>query len=60
MANKIVTTKRNGLSYRTTSANEQEEIAKLAYQFFVDRGCEHGHDQEDWLRAEQVVRSRRS
>ena len=40
--------------------NEQAEIEKLAYQFFVDRGYEHGHDQEDWVRAEAVTRSRRS
>ncbi len=38
----------------------QEEIGKLAYQFFVDRGYQNGHDQEDWLRAERVVRARRS
>jgi hypothetical protein len=46
----------------TTSANQndQAEITRLAYQFFVERGYQHGHDQEDWLRAERVVRARRS
>lgn len=39
-----------------SSAGENEEIAKLAYKFFSDRGGEHGHDQEDWLRAEAVVK----
>ena len=38
----------------------QVEIEKLAYQFFVDRGYEHGHDQEDWARAEAIVRGRLS
>jgi hypothetical protein len=51
-------------SSRRTSTNanqnEQEEISKLAYQFFVERGYQNGHDQEDWLRAERVVRARRS
>jgi hypothetical protein len=28
------------------------EIAKLAYEFWEARGYEHGHANEDWLRAE--------
>lgn len=46
----------------STNANQslQEEIGRLAYQFFVERGYQNGHDQEDWLRAERVVRARRS
>lgn len=39
---------------------EVQEIQRLAYQFFVERGYEHGHHEEDWLRAETIVRSRRS
>ena len=35
------------------------EIEQLAYQFFVDRGFEHGHDQEDWARAEAIVKNRK-
>ena len=26
-----------------------------AYRFFEERGYEHGHDLEDWLRAEAEV-----
>lgn len=26
-----------------------------AYHFYEKRGCEHGHDLEDWLRAEAEV-----
>ena len=57
--------KENGLGgrpigSRQVSGSEQEEIAKLAYQFFSDRGYEHGHDQEDWIRAEAIIRRRRS
>lgn len=37
------------------SVDQNEEIAKLAYQFFSDRGGEHGHDQEDWVRAAAVI-----
>ena len=42
------------------SDEERRQIEALAYQFFVDRGYQHGHDSEDWLRAEQTVRSKRS
>ena len=35
-----------------------EEIARVAYQLFERRGCEHGHDLEDWLEAERIVRAR--
>ena len=38
----------------------QEEIAKVAYELFERRGCVPGHDLEDWLRAEQIVRDRRA
>ena len=64
---KIATTQKNGQGRRVITStqraftkSEQQEIERLSYQFFVDRGYEHGHDQEDWLRAEAVVRNRRS
>jgi hypothetical protein len=42
------------------SSNDQlfNEITKLAYQFYIDRGYQHGNDMEDWLRAERIVRAR--
>lgn len=36
----------------------REEVARMAYQLFEQRGRAHGHDWEDWLRAEQMVRQR--
>ena len=30
-----------------------EEIAVLAHRYFAERGYQHGHDAEDWFRAEQ-------
>jgi len=64
---KIATTQRNGQArkivtsiQRAFTKSEQQEIERLAYKFFVDRGYEHGHDQEDWLKAEAIVRNRRS
>lgn len=35
-----------------------EDVARLAYELFEDRGREHGHDLEHWLTAEQELRNR--
>lgn len=32
-----------------------EEIARLAQQYWAERGQQHGHDQQDWLRAEREL-----
>jgi len=37
----------------------EHEIAAEAFLLFEARGCEHGHDVEDWLAAEALVRQRR-
>ena len=52
---------KNGAKRNVTSSREDEQtqIAKLAYQFFVDRGCIHGNDAEDWLRAEAIVKNKK-
>ena len=34
----------------------QKLIEKKAYELFEARGCAHGFDQEDWLRAEAIVK----
>ena len=52
----------NGTLRRTENrggSGQQAEIEKLAYQFFVERGYEHGHNEEDWLRAEAIIRNRK-
>jgi len=35
-----------------------EEIAQLAYSYWVDRGYQGGSSEEDWLRAEQELKLR--
>ncbi len=35
-----------------------EEIAKVAYEFYKKRGMTHGNDFEDWVKAEKIVRER--
>lgn len=36
----------------------REDIASLAYQLWQDRGCPVGSPDEDWYRAEEMVRDR--
>ncbi len=36
---------------------DTSEIATRAYFRFLDRGGQHGHDVDDWLKAEREVRS---
>jgi hypothetical protein len=38
----------------------QAEVAQVAYELFERRGRTSGHDVEDWLEAERIVRERRS
>ena len=37
---------------------EHPEIARLAYEFYEQRGRQDGHDVEDWVAAEAIVRQR--
>lgn len=34
-----------------------ERVARLAYDLYQERGCEEGHECEDWLEAERRVLS---
>ena len=36
--------------------DDDREIARRAYERFLARGGQHGHDQEDWYEAERSVR----
>jgi hypothetical protein len=38
--------------------NLEEEIRARAYQLYQERGCQPGHENEDWLIAEREIRSR--
>jgi hypothetical protein len=37
-----------------------DEIARLAHQYWNERGRQHGKDVDDWYRAEQVLHRRAS
>ena len=36
----------------------EHDIARRAYDLYLTRGGEPGHDMEDWLQAERELRSR--
>jgi hypothetical protein len=38
---------------------DRAEIERLAYQYWEERGCEHGCHDNDWYRAEAEIRKRR-
>ena len=37
-----------------------EEVSRLAHQYFIERGHQHGDHVNDWFRAEQELRSKAS
>jgi hypothetical protein len=38
--------------------SERDEVERLAYFYWWERGCQHGSPDEDWYRAEEEVRRR--
>ncbi len=41
-------------------AVSHDEIARLAHQYWTERGYRHGNPEEDWYRAEQDLRKKAS
>jgi hypothetical protein len=39
--------------------HNHQQIAHLAYQFWLERGCPVGSSHEDWFRAERALQSNR-
>lgn len=54
-----MTTKKSPSSSAANSVSDKE-VAELAHRYWAERGCQHGHDVEDWVRAEQDLRARAS
>ncbi|HTC42018.1 MAG TPA: DUF2934 domain-containing protein [Candidatus Acidoferrales bacterium] len=46
------------MSDATKKVPSQAEIEFLAYQIFLERGGEPGHDLSDWLEAEEQLKTR--
>ena len=54
----MATFRRSMTSKKMSNDQLMDEIAKLAYQFYVDRGYQSGNEMDDWLRAERIVKAR--
>lgn len=54
----LKTFNRRATSKRVSQEQLWDETSKLAYQFYVDRGYTNGNDNDDWLRAERIVKAR--
>lgn len=39
--------------------DHQEQLAVLAYEYWMERGCPAGSPEVDWLRAEREIQNRR-
>jgi len=46
----------NGTVGNGTSVNH-DQVAQLAHRYFIERGHQHGHHEDDWYRAEQELRA---
>ena len=36
------------------------DVARRAYALYLERGCEPGHDVDDWMQAEEELRASRA
>ena len=54
-APKTIASKKTTKKVQEIRTVSREEIAALAHQLWAERGYQHGHDAEDWLRAEQAL-----
>lgn len=41
------------------NADQHSAIARRAFEIYVQRGGEHGHDWDDWLQAEREILDQR-
>ena len=45
-----------GVSAPTTTRLSDDGIAQRAYELYCARGCQDGHDLDDWFQAERELR----
>ena len=57
---KEIAPKRQAGAKVTAISVSHEDIARLAHQYWIERGHQHGNDAADWLRAEQELRGKAS
>ena len=50
------TAESNVLAGNQTANLPDHDIAQRAFELYCARGCQHGHDIDDWLQAERELR----
>jgi hypothetical protein len=63
IAKEVATTTPVSLPHLSTASEhatqpEPAEIRRRAYEFYCERGCQHGSHKADWHRAESELRSK--
>jgi len=48
-------TMHNSAEQNKTAKGEEQSIQRRAYELYLNRGQEPGHELEDWLRAEREI-----
>lgn len=51
---------RKASSVTSQTVDLEGQIRQRAYEFYQERGCTPGHENEDWLRAEREVLARQN
>jgi hypothetical protein len=57
---KTATKKESVVSISQPTVVSREKIEQVAYQIWIQRGYQHGHALEDWIRAEKELLERAS
>ena len=52
---RTTTSKKTTMPILISPEELHERIARQSYELFEQRGCNHGYDQEDWLKAEKII-----
>jgi hypothetical protein len=50
--------RKNVMAVPEPSRSRHDDIARRAFEIFLSRGGSHGHDMDDWLKAELEVNAR--
>ncbi len=51
----VVEEKERASGGKIISPSLEEQISRRAYELYEQRGREHGHDNEDWVKAEREI-----
>ena len=50
----------SSMGHENPTPNVEDQVRRRAYELYEQRGIEHGHDVDDWLRAEEEIKQTRT